>query len=189
MQSDKYIVYKHTSPSGKVYIGITRQKPNRRFKGGNGYSANSHFYSAIQKYGWDAFRHEVLFEYLSADDAGELEKILIRRHRSTDPERGYNQEPGGLVPDNLSELATQRNYRRLENPDFYRRQVELAMEMTRKKMEPVICLDTGEEYESVRAAALACGVDFRNLMKVLQGKRSHTCGLHFAFKGENNGPF
>ena len=33
-----FIVYKHTCPNGKVYIGITCQKPQNRWgKDGNGY--------------------------------------------------------------------------------------------------------------------------------------------------------
>ena len=30
----KYCVYKHTSPSGKVYIGITRNDPIKRWQNG-----------------------------------------------------------------------------------------------------------------------------------------------------------
>lgn len=32
-----YTVYKHTSPSGKVYIGITCRKPEYRWNHGKGY--------------------------------------------------------------------------------------------------------------------------------------------------------
>lgn len=35
-----YTVYKHTTPSGKVYIGITKQKPWQRWNNGNGYKNN-----------------------------------------------------------------------------------------------------------------------------------------------------
>ena len=31
---NNYCVYKHTSPSGKSYIGITNQRPERRWRGG-----------------------------------------------------------------------------------------------------------------------------------------------------------
>lgn len=27
---NNYYVYKHTTPNGKVYVGITKQNPNRR---------------------------------------------------------------------------------------------------------------------------------------------------------------
>ena len=32
-----YTVYKHISPSGKVYIGITKRKPEYRWNKGKGY--------------------------------------------------------------------------------------------------------------------------------------------------------
>ena len=35
MEERNYIVYKHTSPSNKVYIGITKQKPYKRWKYGH----------------------------------------------------------------------------------------------------------------------------------------------------------
>lgn len=56
-----YCVYKHTSPSNKVYIGITSQEPERRWKNGNGYKKNLYFTKAIKKYGWDNFAHEILW--------------------------------------------------------------------------------------------------------------------------------
>lgn len=46
-----YIVYKHTTPNYKVYIGITSYKNvNQRWRDGEGYKQNKHFYSAIKKY-------------------------------------------------------------------------------------------------------------------------------------------
>ena len=43
-------IYKHTSPSGKVYIGQTCQKPEHRWDNGKGYKSG-YFASAIKKYG------------------------------------------------------------------------------------------------------------------------------------------
>ena len=62
-----YTVYAHTSPSGKKYIGITRQKPQARWRNGNAYKNNKHFANAIKAYGWDNFEHEILFEKLTKD--------------------------------------------------------------------------------------------------------------------------
>lgn len=48
MESDKlYCVYKHTAPNGKVYIGITKQKPKYRWGRGSGYRTNEHFTRAM----------------------------------------------------------------------------------------------------------------------------------------------
>ena len=90
-----YTVYKHTSPSGKVYIGITSSSVNRRWQNGKGYRQNKHFYSAILKYGWDNFDHEIVCTNLSSNEAFEMEKLLIRFYNSTDRRFGYNQSTGG----------------------------------------------------------------------------------------------
>ena len=95
MEERKYLVYKHTSPSGKVYIGITVQEVKKRWQNGNGYQRNPHFWSAIQKYGWDNFEHEVLLTGLSKQEAAEEEKRLIKEINATDPLIGYNMTFGG----------------------------------------------------------------------------------------------
>lgn len=90
-----YTVYKHTSPSGKVYIGITSRSVKSRWQSGCGYRSNDHFFKAISKYGWDNFKHEILFTGLSKLDAEEKEIELIKSHKSTDPKFGYNITNGG----------------------------------------------------------------------------------------------
>jgi hypothetical protein len=74
---NKWTVYRHTSPSGKVYIGITSQNVERRWNSGKGYTLCKAFYNAILKYGWDNIKHEVLFTNLSEERAKKLEIELI----------------------------------------------------------------------------------------------------------------
>ena len=62
-------VYRHTSPSGKVYIGITSKNPKRRWAYGYGYNHCSVFRKAILKYGWNNINHEILFTHLTASKA------------------------------------------------------------------------------------------------------------------------
>ena len=90
-----YIVYKHTSPSGKVYIGITSLRPEERWGGGAGYVKNKHFNRAIKKYGWENIKHEILFDGLSREDAFKIEIELIKEYRSSEREFGYNLGTGG----------------------------------------------------------------------------------------------
>ena len=92
-----YTVYKHTNKfNNKVYIGITSQKPEQRW-GNNGanYKTSPHFYSAIQKYGWDSFKHEILFTELTKEEACLKEQELIKLYNSMNKEFGYNQTSGG----------------------------------------------------------------------------------------------
>lgn len=95
--TNKYIVYKHTSPNGKVYIGITRQNALKRWSYGSGYQGNEYFQNAIQKYGWENFTHEILFSNLSEQEAKEKEIKLIQYYDSTNRDKGYNRSPGGDV--------------------------------------------------------------------------------------------
>ncbi len=88
--TDLYLVYKHTDPNGKVYIGITQNHPQTRWNEGGGYEKQTRFYKAIQKYGWIHFKHEIIAAALSKDEAIALENELIIKYNSYDEAYGYN---------------------------------------------------------------------------------------------------
>ncbi len=103
-----YSVYKHVSPNGKIYIGITEGVVEKRWKAGRGYQYNTHFYNAIQKYGWDNFEHEILFTNLTAEEAAKKEIELIEFYHSDDRSKGYNISPGGnLISESSKDLIRQ----------------------------------------------------------------------------------
>lgn len=94
--SDKsWIVYKHTSPKGKVYIGITSKSPADRWASGFGYEHQVYFFRAIVKYGWINFTHEILYEGLTKEEAEAKEVELIAQYKSADLNFGYNIDLGG----------------------------------------------------------------------------------------------
>jgi hypothetical protein len=72
----RWILYRHTSPSGKVYIGITFKTANKRWNNGRGYSNCTYFYNAILKYGWDNIKHEILFTDLGYTPSKEVRRKL-----------------------------------------------------------------------------------------------------------------
>ena len=92
--NDNYIVYMHIAPNGKKYIGITCQRPERRWRNGWGYRT-MHFSRAIKKYGWDNFQHIIVADGLSLEQAKEEEIRLIELNRSNDIHFGYNVADGG----------------------------------------------------------------------------------------------
>lgn len=94
---NNYTVYMHKNKiNGKVYIGITSQKPQNRW-GSNGskYKKGLRFYNAIQKYTWENFEHIILFEKLSKDKAEQKEIELIKQYKSNNANYGYNIANGG----------------------------------------------------------------------------------------------
>ena len=94
-----YIVYQHKNKiNGKIYIGITSQKPENRWGSqGCNYKSSPHFYSAIQKYGWDNFEHNILFTGLTKEQACLKEQELIKEYNLMNREFGYNSTSGGDI--------------------------------------------------------------------------------------------
>lgn len=114
MSLEKWKVYKHTTPSGKVYIGITHQKPEYRWgKEGNGYKSNNHFSNAIKKYGWENIKHEIIAEVTTQSQAEAIEKNLINYYKSYDSGYGYNKALGGhaLSPESRRKIGETRKER------------------------------------------------------------------------------
>lgn len=100
-----YTVYQHKNKiNGKMYFGITSRKPIERWgNNGNNYKSTPHFYSAIQKYGWDNFEHNIIYENLTKEEACDIEQMLIKEYHTQDREYGYNILEGGQA----SQLPTE----------------------------------------------------------------------------------
>lgn len=90
---ENWTVYKHTSPSGKVYIGITKRSCKIRWSNGKGYKDCPIFFRAIEKYGWNNIKHEILFENFNEVSAKMTEEDLIYYYKSID--KSYNITNGG----------------------------------------------------------------------------------------------
>lgn len=89
-----YLIYKHTSPSGKSYIGITNDYNVRCTDHKSGNNGCTAFAAAVKKYGWDNFTHEIIIADITKEEAVELEPLLIESHHTRAP-YGYNLSSGG----------------------------------------------------------------------------------------------
>ena len=115
-----YSVYMHKNQvNNKVYIGVTKQNPEKRFQKGIGYKySNKAFWEDIEKYGWDKFSHIILETGLSKETVSDREEYYIRLYNSTDSQFGYNVIGGGFKvkrPD-VSEMMKKRTGK--SNPNF-----------------------------------------------------------------------
>ena len=105
----KYCVYCHTNKiNGKKYIGITSQKPEQRWRNGEGYRNNEYFSRAIEKYGWHNFMHEILYSGLNRIEAENIEVKLIEEYKTTHNDCGYNIESGGNVAKDIPQSTRQK---------------------------------------------------------------------------------
>lgn len=91
-----FSVYAHlNNVNGKIYIGITSQKPSRRWDNGKGYRQQPHIRNGIEKHGWDNFEHEIVASNLDEQSAKNFEKLLIKTLMSNNAIYGYNITDGG----------------------------------------------------------------------------------------------
>ena len=105
----KYFVYRHVAPNGKMYIGITsRSAPELRWGvGGKFYAkSNTHFWCAIQKYGWENIKHIIVAHGLGVVQACNLEAYLIKKYDTL--YNGYNQTSGGVTPTEITKEVRNR---------------------------------------------------------------------------------
>lgn len=94
---NNYTVYEHIFPNKYVYVGITRQNPENRWKNGEGYKRQK-VYDKIKEYGWDNIQHKILFTNLSQVEACNEEKTLIRKYKKLGI--SYNVSVGGDLGSN-----------------------------------------------------------------------------------------
>lgn len=66
------------------------------------------FFNAINKYGWDNIKHEVLFENLTKEQAEQKEIELIAIYKSNNKKYGYNIENGGNSKGKMSEAEKKK---------------------------------------------------------------------------------
>ena len=205
-----YLVYKHTTPNNKVYIGITKHKnPKRRWENGKGYWSNEHFTNAIKKYGWDNIKHEVLYTNLSKEEAEEKEKELIRQYKSYNRKYGYNIEKGGSLNKEVSKET--RNKLRInatgkkaseetktkmseshkgKNCYWYGKHLSEATkkalsEIRKKKVNQYTV--TGEyikTYDSMKDAAQEYNVSRQNIYASCSKRRKTACGYIWRYANE-----
>lgn len=91
---NEYVIYKITSPSGKSYIGQSKNIKQRLLMHKSDKSACRLIRNAIKRYGWENVQVDILKENLSIEQANESETYYINHYNTFVP-FGYNLTSGG----------------------------------------------------------------------------------------------
>lgn len=159
----RFCVYRHVNTiNGKMYIGFTGEKPNRRWTNGFGYHNQPMFYNDIIKYGWDKFSHEILFENLTKKEAEDKEVEMILFYKSNEEKYGYNVSIGRKM--NQITINKLKEKRIGKNNPMYGKSGELCPSSVK-----VIC--EGKVFPSTTACANYYGVKQYNMTRWLKGTR------------------
>lgn len=103
-----FVIYKAEFPNGKVYIGKSKDFDSRKIK--HSYSTryyNTKLTNAINKYGFDSIKWEIIFETEDINIINQKEIEFISKYDSI--KNGYNTSTGGDGGDTIS-----NNPRRLD---------------------------------------------------------------------------
>jgi group I intron endonuclease len=101
------LIYRFTNTvNGKVYIGQTVKSLAAR-KSLHDWAVRNRkgqaIHAAIRKYGWDAFKVEILYRAKTIDELNAMETFFIILHQSHKPENGYNRSLGGYKRKNVGQ--------------------------------------------------------------------------------------
>lgn len=190
-----YVVYVHQNRiNGKRYIGITNNTLKRWCGAGKRYQQCPRFWSAIQKYGWENFTHEVLETGLTLEEANMREQFYIAKYRSYESTYGYNLTTGGEcnvsmlgkhhteeTRKKMSESARGRVISEKQRKQHAETMTGMLVGSRNGKSRPVKCLNTDEVFESQRLAAKAKGVNQDKISLCCQGLRNHTHGFRWEY--------
>lgn len=102
INEEKYFVYKHITPEGKVYIGRTKDLKGRWRE--SKYVGCS-LYPFIEKHGWDNIQHIVVAEFDNKEEACLLEDKLIMEERELG--RCINKIRSGLIENDKQKYGKQ----------------------------------------------------------------------------------
>ena len=193
-----YTVYKLTSPSNKVYIGITSRSVKQRWNNGIGYKKCPAMNNAIRKYGWENIKKEILLENTTEEEAKSLETLLIKLHRSNESGYGYNLTEGGDGTKGYypSEETRKKRSEALKGRKYPNRKRVLS-EKERKRLSDsfkgtnnplarkVICLETLRVYDTMTQAQKETGATKITVCCKHYYKHKSSAGLHWEYYDES----
>lgn len=136
------------------YVGVTEQKPERRWyrhkyesKNKNCKSYSYPLQCAFREYGTESFKYELVTATEDYLFACRMEEMLIEKFNTLIP-NGYNKIKGGY-----------------------------------EKNKPVMCIETGEVFDSIANASEMCGINYSSLINCCgkNGKAKTAGSYHWKY--------
>lgn len=178
----KWIIYMYTFPNGKRYIGKTSRSLKERQESSNfiGYRACPVLYRAIQKYGAENIKQDVLFEnYMTDEYSSRLEMICVALfktncNRYRNPSYGYNTTDGGEGSAGFKQTEEAKDKTRRA------RKGKLGCDANRHK--PVYCVELNKVFAGAREAEREIGIHYCSISNCCLGRSQSTRGGNTTYK-------
>lgn len=152
---------------------------------------------AIQKHGWDTCKWRYLITNATNEQGYALEKFFIKHFQTQDPTKGYNVSAGGDGGSGMAGIPLKEETKRKlsealkgrkpseETRAKYRASAAKVRPWLRNRPNwrrmPVVCMETGDIYDSFTHAAKAVGLAGpAHVASCCNGKREIAAGYHWS---------
>lgn len=188
----KGVIYRYTSPSGKIYVGQTLYLQRKRIDKHKHEACTKHcetpFGYAIRRYGWEAIRSTyTVIETVEAEDRNSLKEKLTERENywietlDTFIPKGYNVK-----------LTNQHTLSEYRNKEAMYAKVSASLKgkymNAESSSKTVMDMTTGKKYPSVSEAGRDTGLLVQTICRVLKGIQHQTGGHTFCYLDESGEP-
>lgn len=197
------IVYKVTNViTGKIYVGQTIQPIEKRWRiHCSKWSGCKYLGNAIQKYGKENFKIEILAECGNQEDLDNEENSHIEMFGTIAPD-GYNLRSGGSKGKFSQASRMKMSESAKGRPGFFKgkklsqdHRAKLSISHEGKSLstahaqaiqagsrkKSVICNETGKTYISISEASRDLGIEIGKISLVAKGKRKSAGGYTFSY--------
>lgn len=158
--------------NGKQYIGQHYGYENDNYLG-----SGVKLSRAIIKYGKENFHRVILCYCKDQQEANQKEIEIIAKYNAVDSDEFYNLAEGGRSMDYKLLNQCKEKWQK-EHPEEHQKEVDRWRQMgTEANSKPVICITTGEVFESQCAAARFFNIPQGNISRCLKGK-GKSAGKH-----------
>lgn len=157
-EKNTYYIYIHTCPNYWTYVGVSKN-PKQRWNNGEGYKGNKYFYEAIQRFGWENIKHEIVAETNYRWIAEKIERTIITHFQ--EKKLSFNETNIERI------LLTNKK----QEEKFTRKVGQYD-----KKTQEII-----KEYDNARIAECLTGVFKHSIIDNCKGKRKTAGGYIWKF--------
>lgn len=174
-----YVIYKFTSPSNKSYIGMTKNikiririhlqdSKKEKYK-------HYRFYKAINKYGFNNFKFEILAQNLLFEQATKMEIMFIKWFNTKTP-YGYNLTEGGEGTVGYT-CSDNERFRRSEHAKNYKHSAESKQKISKSNMGKIMSKTAREKISKAnkgKTRSLECRLAMKISHKGVSGIKKGT---------------
>jgi len=175
-------IYKITSPTGKVYVGQSKNIEKRFQNHKSPYNLNksTKLYNSFKKHGIENHIFEIIVE-CEASELDKLEELYGEQYKVLEEGLNHRLGEGKWQDKKLTDLHKEHISKATKGRKWSKEVIEKRKEsMKGKNTRQIRCTTDGMEFPSIQATTEHYNLKWRKYIEdVCSGRAKHIKGLHF----------